>query len=186
MRKVLIMVLTILLCTEAYAASYVFDTAIQDTVLAAEPMNMRPGCEDLDAVMSEELQEHIWQLCVARDLSREDTETYFAAMIGLAQGESEFNPRAYHDNGSSVDRGLYQVNSCHVRDLKKAGLISSSEDLYDPFVSATAGEGEFWKGYSEYGFSEESYACYLYGGYHKPNKWTKRVWDMMLEWRDNL
>lgn len=146
----------------------------------------RPVNEELNGYMTEDLQEYIWNLC-ARRYTGKQLKEYYSCMIGLAQGESEFNPKATNYHGDSCDRGLYQINSKNVSRLKKAGLITSAEDLYDPYASARCGEYIFWEGYKEKGYSEQSYTRYLYGDKkERSNRYTKRVWGMMQGWYGKL
>jgi len=56
--------------------------------------------------------------------------------FALAYEESRFNPSAYNDNGTSVDRGLFQLNSRSFPKLK----IS---EFYDPETSARNGLSHF-------------------------------------------
>lgn len=56
--------------------------------------------------------------------------------FALAYEESRFNPAAFNDNGTSVDRGLFQLNSKSFPKLQ----IS---DFYDPETSARNGLSHF-------------------------------------------
>ena len=56
--------------------------------------------------------------------------------FAIAYEESRFNPAAFNDNGTSVDRGLFQLNSKSFPKLK----IS---EFYDPAVSARNGLSHF-------------------------------------------
>lgn len=160
--------------------------ATASTAQAAE----RPQNDTLSAVLSEEMQDHIFALAQARYPDPQDEavlKTYYASLIGLAEGESEFKQNATnHNSGGTTDRGMFQINSSNVKSLKKLGFITQADDLYDPYISAICGEYMFWQGWQRYGFSEWSYAQYLYGKPHKPNKKTARVWNKMVKWNDTL
>jgi hypothetical protein len=56
--------------------------------------------------------------------------------FAIAYEESRFNPAAFNDNGTSVDRGLFQLNSKSFPKLK----IS---EFYDPAISARNGLSHF-------------------------------------------
>lgn len=152
--------------------------------------NESPKCEALDEVMSGDLQNYIFGLCQDRYPDDEQKQKeYYAALIGLAEGESTFNPDAYNgkNKNGTVDRGMYQINSSNVKNLKKAGLISSSEDLYDPKTAASCGDYMYSIGFDKYGFSRRSYDEYLYAdGKAHDNKYTRRVWNMQQSWYEKI
>lgn len=149
-----------------------------------EILPMRPESAALDERMPQELQEHVWKIAEAR-YKGEELKLYYAALIGLAEGEGDFKATAYHKNsGGSKDRGMWQINSCWVKTLINLGYIDSSEDLYDPYKCARCADWEFSQCWEKGGgFTEMSYAYYLYGGAHKSSKYTRRVFGMMEKWR---
>jgi hypothetical protein len=57
----------------------------------------------------------------------------------VVKAESGGDPEAIHVNKKgSYDSGLFQINSVHIPALKKAGIITSEDDLYDPDTNAKA------------------------------------------------
>lgn len=150
-----------------------------------------PECEELNEYMDVDLQRFIWNICLQRFPEEgEDLNRYYASMIGLAEGESTFKAKAYNDSNKNgtVDRGLYQINSCNIEGLKKLGLISAAEDLYDPYTAAVCGDYQWWQCYSLSGWDISSYSRYLYGinKPNKDNKYTQRVWNMQLNWYETI
>ena len=152
------------------------------------PVQDRPRCAELDAVMSEDLQQYIWELTGERGLSESGRRTYYAALIGLAEGESTFKRTATNKNADgTTDYGMFQVNTVKIPDMRAAGVMKAGEDIYDLRVNARCGEAIFWGGYRRTGFDEQSYTQYLYGDRKtRSNKYTQRVWKMMKEWNDRL
>lgn len=147
-----------------------------------------PWCEELDTSLDDDLQQYIWQLTGERGLTESGRKTYYAALIGLCEGESTFHKNAtrYNSNGTT-DYGLFQVNTKKIIDLRKDGIIKSGDDIYDPFINAKCGEYIFWMGYKRTGFDEQSYTQYLYGDTKvRSNKYTQRVWKMMKDWNSRL
>lgn len=172
----LTVMLTVLISRKAYA----------DTVLAAPPAEEAPECAELDQLIGKDLQAHIWQIACGRFPKNEKkAKEYYAALIGLADGESGFSEIAVNDDNTngSVDRGMWQINSCNIKDLKKEGLISCAEDLYKPLNSVNCADYLYWKHYVKYGFSRRSYDGYLYNdGKEHDNKYTRRVWRLQEHW----
>lgn len=147
----------------------------------------QPYCEELNAEMPIDLQRHIWKLATDHNMSYEETNLYYAAMIGLAEAEGSFKATAYGTNtDGSVDRGMFQINSCNVSKMRRAGLISTYQDLYDPYKCADCADYIFYDCWIRGGYSEGTYGRYLYGGAHKNNKYTARVWAIMEKWRTTL
>jgi hypothetical protein len=60
--------------------------------------------------------------------------------LDILKAESGGDPNAYNDKNSNktVDYGLFQINSSHEDSLKKAGIINSLKDLYDPETNIKA------------------------------------------------
>jgi hypothetical protein len=51
----------------------------------------------------------------------------------IMKAESSGNPNAVNRNrNGTADRGLFQINDINIPALKKAGIISGPEDLFDP------------------------------------------------------
>lgn len=159
---------------------------------AADLKSRFPYSEELAAYstnMDYDFQYYIWGLANSHGLDDNAVNYYYAWLIGLAEGEHDFQTgsRTYHTNGNgSVDRGMFQTNSCWVKKLKKMGWINSSEDLYDKYISAKCGDWYGWIGYSIYGWDIGSYSAYLYGDTSRvrTNKYTKRVWNLQQKWYD--
>lgn len=64
-----------------------------------------------------------------------DTDTF--ERIKLA--ESSGNPRAINRNkNGTYDSGLYQINSIHIPELQKQGIIQKPSDLFDPNINTKA------------------------------------------------
>ena len=63
----------------------------------------------------------------------------FPGSSSIMMAESHGNPNAINKNrNGSVDRGLFQINSIHVPDLMKAGIIQNESDLFDPVKNSLA------------------------------------------------
>lgn len=169
---------SVLICKKAVAAEV--------EIGAAPAMMKAPEREELDMVMAKDLQGHIWQIACGRfpkDAGK--AKEYFAALIGLADGEGEFNEMAMNNKNKngSTDRGMWQINSCNLADLKKEGLISGAEDLYNPVKCVNCADFLYWKHYKKYGFSRRSYDGYMYNdGKEHDNIYTRRVWKIQEEW----
>lgn len=57
----------------------------------------------------------------------------------VVQAESSGNPTAQNTNrNGTVDRGLFQINSIHIPQLQKEGIISTETDLFDPVKNTKA------------------------------------------------
>lgn len=172
-------VISIVICSKVFADENM-------VTIGAAPPDPAPVREELDMVISRDLQEHIWEIACGRfPKDREKQKEYFAALIGLADGESTFNPNAYNDSNSNgtVDRGLFQINSSNIWKLKAAGLIEYASDLYDPMKAADCGDFMYWTSYEKHGWSRRSYDGYLYGDAKEhDNKYTRRVWEIQKEW----
>lgn len=58
----------------------------------------------------------------------------------IAKQESGFNPRATNINkNGSADYGLMQINSGHIPELKRLGVIDGKKDLFDPCLNIQIG-----------------------------------------------
>ncbi len=59
----------------------------------------------------------------------------------IMMAESGGDPNAFNMNrNGSVDVGLFQINSVNVKALKEAGIINSSQDLFDPAKNEAAAD----------------------------------------------
>lgn len=147
-----------------------------------------PYNEALEQHFSKEFQKYIWNLCKSHNFeTSEELNKYYASMIGLAEGESTWDKNeTHHNSNGSTDRGLWQINSCNVKEFKSLGWINSSDDLYDPYVSAKCADYIWYKCWVKKGYQENTYSYYLYGREHSNNKYTSRMWGFITTWYDVL
>lgn len=134
--------------------------------------------------LSADVQRYLFSKCRAAT----DDPEFYAFMLGLIDKESEFKSTAYHENrNGTADRGLCQTNSCHLGDLKRAGIIGTKSDLYDPYISIDAAMWELGKKLGEYGVSERLYYWYntgkQSGSSNKNSRAMIQLWD---KWRTVL
>ena len=129
-----------------------------------------------------ELQEYIWTRCKK---ATSDYEDYYAFILGCIQHESTFRATATHHNSNgSVDRGIMQINSSNIGKMKRAGLITSSEDLFDPFKCIDCGLWLMNQYIDKFGVSESAYYAYNTGREREgSNKNSRRVMGYMSEWK---
>lgn len=134
--------------------------------------------------LSADLQKYLFKKC--REAT--DDPEFYAFMLGLIDKESEFKPTAYHENrNGTADRGMCQTNSCHIGDLKRAGIISSKTDLYDPYISIDACLWELEKKLGEYGVTERLYYWYNTGKTRGDSNQNSRVMvELWEKWRTTL
>ena len=135
--------------------------------------------------LSAELQQYIWTQCKK---ATADYKNYYAFMLGAIQHESSFRAKATHTNGNgTIDRGICQINSSNIGKMKRAGLISSSHDLFDPYKCIDCG---FWlmNQYIEmFGVSESAYFAYNTGREKNgSNKNSRKVMGNMANWKKVL
>jgi soluble lytic murein transglycosylase-like protein len=79
--------------------------------------------------LSKELQEYTYDLCRTNNVD-------YKLLLSIMWEESRFEANKIHINSNhSIDRGLCQVNSCHIPDLKKQGITN----LLDPYQNIKAG-----------------------------------------------
>lgn len=143
-------------------------------------------CPVNDAVpLSTELQEYIWTRCKK---ATTDYENYYAFILGCIQYESTFRARAtHHNNNGSVDRGIMQINSSNIGKMRRAGLIASAEDLFDPFVCIDCGLWLMNQYIDMFGVSESAYYAYNTGRETEgSNKNSRKVMQYMAEWNSLL
>ena len=80
-----------------------------------------------DVPLSEDLQDHIFEICEERDIDP-------AIVIGIIERESDFRPKLMGDGGKSY--GLMQVmKKWHVNRMKKLGVTN----LKDPYQNVLVG-----------------------------------------------
>lgn len=119
--------------------------------------------------LDKEQQHLLWNECIEREID-------YGLALAVIQHESEFNPKATnHNNNGSTDKGLFQTNSCWWKELRKEGMISTSDDLYDPCIGIRCGMWELDKYVSKYGNTERAYAAYNTGRDVKSNKNSRKV-----------
>lgn len=118
-----------------------------------------------------------------------DQLDYYYYLLAVIQRESDFKRKAYHKNSNgSTDLGLMQINSCMWKELRQNGIISSSEDLYDPYININAGMYELNQCVAKYGLSENAYYMYNTGKSKKAgtNKNSHIVWGYFLDWKNRF
>lgn len=142
-----------------------------------------PQCEALDMYLSRDEQNYIYSLAQKR-YTGDELKQYYAYLIGIADAESSFKANVIHYNkkNDSVDRGMFQINSVNVPKLKRLGLINTSNDLFNSYVSADCGDYQFSSCFSAAGYSEDAYSRYFWGYAHAPSIYSKRAWDIVQKW----
>lgn len=126
--------------------------------------------------LDEEQQHLLWTECIERGID-------YGLALAVIQHESEFNPKATnHNNNGSTDKGLFQTNSCWWKELRKEGMISESDDLYDPSTCIRCGMWELSKYVAKYGNTERAYAAYNTGRDVKSNKNSRKVMQYWEAW----
>ena len=77
----------------------------------------------------------------------------------IAKKESKFNPNAISRNSNgSVDIGVMQINSVHLKELKKYGF--QKEHLFNPKINIYAGAWLLKRCFNKHGVSEDGITCY--------------------------
>lgn len=130
------------------------------------------GFSPLELPISEDVQKHLYAVC------RESGIDYAFALATIAH-ESSFNENATHHNSNgTTDRGLCQVNSCWVKDLKELGYITCAEDLYNPYKCIDCGMWVLKSCVDELGNTESAYYAYNTGRYKSGSNCNSRqVWE---------
>lgn len=154
----------------------------QDLVIEVEEEPISDGFIYIPEIQLSEDQQHLlWNESINREID-------YGFALAVIQKESDFNPKAInHNKNGSTDKGLFQTNSCWWKELKKEGMISESDDLYDPCIGISCGMWELQKYVSKYGNTERAYAAYNTGRDVKSNKNSQKVmeyWElykMLLE-----
>ena len=134
-------------------------------------------------------QLYLFNKCKSLYSNLTDQLDYYYYALAVIQRESDFKKRCYHKNSNgSTDLGLMQVNSCLWKELKQKGIISSSEDLYDPYININAGFYELDQCVAKYGLTENAYYMYNTGKSKKPgtNKNSHIVWGYFLDWKNRF
>lgn len=160
----------------------IFPTVPAETVPIIEVEEMPPISDGFvyipEIPLDEEQQHLLWTECIERGVE-------YAFALAVIQKESEFNPKATnHNNNGSTDKGIFQTNSCWWKELKKEGMISESDDLYDPSIGIHCGMWELSKYVGKYGNTERAYAAYNTGRDVKSNKNSRKVMQYWEAWKE--
>lgn len=128
-----------------------------------------------------ELQEYLWTKCKK---ATGDYKNYYAFCLGVMEHESSFRPSATHHNSNgSTDRGIMQINSSNIGKMRRAGFISSAEDLYNAYKCIDCGVHMLNNYISQFGVSESAYYAYNTGRERKgSNKNSRIVMGYMSKW----
>lgn len=95
-------------------------------------------------------------------------------LYAIAQQESAMKPGAIgHNRDGSTDLGLMQINSFHMKRLKKMG-ISEKQLLQDPCISVIVGASILSDMMKIYGYSWEAVGAYNAGTSPKRSDIRKR------------
>ena len=135
--------------------------------------------------LPEDVQEYIWNHCKK---VTGDYKNYYAFILGAIQLESEFKSTAIHHNSNgSTDRGLMQINSCNIKECKRAGLISCTDDLWDIYKNIDCGFHEMNDYVKKFGVCESAYFAYNTGRTSGgSNKNSRVVMNNMAQWNAKL
>ena len=152
-----------------------------------EVMDVYVADSDDDCPVSElvpldvEVQEYIWTRCKK---ATGDYKNYYAFMLGAIELESSFKRTAvHHNNNGTVDRGLCQINSCNIKECKRAGLITCADDLFDIYKNIDCGFHEMNDCIDKHGVCEDAYYAYNTGKSHGgSNKASRIVMKNMAKW----
>ena len=158
----------------------VYPTVPDETVPIIEVEELPPISDGFvyipEIPLDEEQQHLLWTECIERGID-------YGLALAVIQHESEFNPKATnHNNNGSTDKGLFQTNSCWWKELRKEGMISESDDLYDPSTCIRCGMWELSKYVAKYGNTERAYAAYNTGRDVKSNKNSRKVMQYWEAW----
>lgn len=132
-----------------------------------------------------DVQEYIWNHCKK---VTGDYKNYYAFILGAIQLESEFKRTAIHHNSNgSTDRGLMQINSCNIKECKRAGLITCTDDLWDIYKNIDCGFHEMNDYIRKFGVCESAYFAYNTGRTSGgSNKNSRVVMSNMAQWNTRL
>lgn len=102
-------------------------------------------------------------------------------LYAIAQQESAMKPGAIgHNRDGSTDLGLMQINSFHMKRLKKMG-ISEKQLLQDPCISVIVGASILSDMMKIYGYSWEAVGAYNAGTSPKRSdirkRYAKKIWE---------
>lgn len=150
---------------------------VPDEVKAAAEERSFKYLEELP--IDREVQKYIWDKC------GHDKE-YYALMLGAIELESSFDHKATgHNSNGSVDRGLCQINSSNISNMKRLGLIGCKEDLYDIYKNIDCAFYLMDKYVGMFGPTEAAYYAYNTGREHEgSNKNSRAVMQLKSKWRE--
>ena len=93
-------------------------------------------------------------------------------LYSIAKIESNLNPNAINRNtNGSIDMGLMQINSVHLKELKKLGYIK--EHLFEPKINIYAGAWILKQCFNKHGVGKDGITCY--NGRIKDNPYGYKV-----------
>ena len=82
-----------------------------------------------DIPLDVEIQEYLYNKCVEHNVPYE-------LALAIIKNESDFNPKETNKNeDGSIDRGIMQINSVHIKEFKKQGL----SDMFNPYENINFG-----------------------------------------------
>lgn len=138
-----------------------------------------------DVPLSPAVQEYIWNKCTE---ATDDYENYYYFMIGAIELESSFNHEAIgHNNNGSTDRGLCQINSSRISEMKNLGLIDCTGDLFDIYKNIDCGFELMNRYVEKFGVCESAYYAYNTGREKEgSNKNSRKVMKNMTKWKEVL
>ena len=120
-----------------------------------------------------ELQEYLW---TKAKKATGDYKNYYAFLLGVMEHESSFRAKATHYNkNGSTDRGIMQINSSNIGKMKRAGFISSADDLYNAYKCIDCGVHMLNNYISQFGVSESAYYAYNTGRERKGSNKNSRI-----------
>ncbi|MEQ5055157.1 lytic transglycosylase domain-containing protein [Klebsiella michiganensis] len=97
-------------------------------------------------------------------------------LMAISKQESGFNPSAINVNRGDLgtDYSLMQINSRHIPDLKKRGIIKSTDDLFKPCLNVQIGAWILAKHLATCGYTWECIGSYN-AGFKKTSR-PRRLW----------
>ena len=161
------------------------DETTENTVEIGTPPK-EECCPINDAVeLPEEVQQYLWKKCTD---ATSDYKNYYAFILGTIELESTFNMKAVgHNKNGTTDRGLMQINSQNISKMKKNGLITCTEDLFDIFKNIDCGFFLMDQYIEKYGVSEDAYYAYNTGKSHGgSNSNSRKVMEYAKKWKEIL
>lgn len=193
MRKLLILVFCLILTLTTYAETITVGidpegNNVQIGVEPKDPLNIETKANSDDDFiyydcipLPEEVQHYIWNSCKNINLD-------YCYALAIMEQESTFRQYAKHSNNNgSIDKGLWQINSSNISALKKAGVIESTDDLFDVYKCTDAAMWELAPLVAKYGNSEQLYAAYNTGKSNiKSNRNSRKVMTYWSEWKNRL